>query len=163
MAVIYWRTSPRLPLLAANLCRLKPYLWLNCWPVLLMMLLEGTRSTGTHCSVSCSSEEPLHVPERLHHVHAVPGERRGQPRPHQGPPGHEPPSEPLLHLLVAQHLSDQGPGDQRQQHRAVHQVFTGQNPIRLDNLNLEDSVALVSFQGSEPGLPLCGAGLLGRG
>lgn len=72
----------------------------------------------------CSPEEPAHDPERFHHVHVVPGERRVQPRPRQSAPGHEPPAGPLLHLLVTQHVPHQGPGDQRQQHRALHQVHT---------------------------------------
>lgn len=77
-----------------------------------------------------SSEEPADDPERLHHVHAVPAERRVQPPTLQRPSGHEPPPGPLLHLLLTQHLLDQGPSHQRQQHRAVHQV-TAQNPPPL--------------------------------
>lgn len=43
---------------------------------------SSTSTAGTsdvyifHLLLFCSSEEPAHDPERVHHVHAVPGERR---------------------------------------------------------------------------------------
>ena len=94
-------------------------------PQLLCLCTEATERPAVTCGFPLSlhsPEEPVHDPERVHHVHAVAGERRVQPRPRPGHPGHEPPADGLLHLLLAQHLPVQGPGDGHQQHRALHQV-----------------------------------------
>lgn len=61
----------------------------------------------------------------------VPGPRGGihlQPSPQTCVPGHEPAPQPLLHLILAQHVPDGRPTQRAQQHRGLHKVTTTNIP-----------------------------------
>lgn len=85
------------------------------------------------CAMSLSSfsqGEKATVQRWLPHVLAPPRHHGAQFRSQRGLPGHEPTPQPLLHLLLTQHLSHGGSDQRPQQHRGLRQVTAFSQPIR---------------------------------
>lgn len=75
------------------------------------------------CRFFISSEaEKAHDQRWLPDVHAPGRGLHLQPGSQTSVPGHAPAPQPLLHLLLAQHLPDGGPAQRPQQHGGLHQV-----------------------------------------
>lgn len=81
---------------------------------------ERCRSTLSSCTFSQAEEAA--VQRRLHHVHAPSRGLDPQLRSQRCVPGHEPPPQPLLYLLLTQHLSHGGSAQRAQQHGGLCQV-----------------------------------------
>lgn len=90
-------------------------------------------SRRTYCAVfspslslsvlwSTSQAAEAHDQRRLPEVHEPGGRLHLQPGPQTGVSGHAPAPQPLLHLLLAQHIPDGGPTQRTQQHRSLHKV-----------------------------------------
>ena len=73
---------------------------------------------------STSEAEEAHDHRRLPDVPAPGGGLHSQPGSQTRVSGHAPAPQPLLHLLLTQHLPDGGPTQGTQQHRSLHQVTT---------------------------------------
>lgn len=82
---------------------------------------EETRPHTCRLSL-CSQASEGHDLRRLPAVLGLRGGRHLQPALSERLPGHEPPTVPLFHLVLAQHLPDGGPATRTQQRGGLHQV-----------------------------------------
>lgn len=77
------------------------------------------------CLCSISQGEKAAVQRWLPHVPAPSRGNDPQSGSQRGVPGHEPAPQSLLHLLLTQHLSDEGSAQRAQQHGGLCQVKGG--------------------------------------
>lgn len=96
---------------------------INYWPLVVVVFFKCTvdwsAAFGVYVCLFSQGEEAA-VQRWLPHVPESPRCHDSESRPQGCVPGYEPAPQPLLHLLLSQHLPHGGSAQRPQQHRGVH-------------------------------------------